>query len=144
MYVCSFSGSPLRKVMPGSFWYHMGIILLSTSAIWSNIWLWIRLNTVNKLTRIKQEIQLKLSTSIEKKQCICEAPKRDFDVYWRIMKASANITKKYFFPCLIVTLFCLFMLFFLCFRGGIFIYWRKFIKNRNFCVKLLINNKNNQ
>ena len=29
--------------------------------------------------------------------------KRDFDVYWRIMKGTANITKKYFCPCLILS-----------------------------------------
>ena len=43
--------------------------------------------------------------------------KRDFDVYWRIMKGTANITKKNFCPCLILSVLLIFGV------GFYFLFW---------------------
>ena len=44
--------------------------------------------------------------------------KRDFDVYWRIMKLTADITKKYFCLCLILSDLFIYVL--LIFRVGFY------------------------
>ena len=65
--------------------------------------------TVNFLSTILQKYRQFLSKQKTKTTEHTEW-KRDFDIYRRIMKGTANITKKYFCPCLIFSVLFIYVL----------------------------------